>query len=120
MRRMVAWWAMLRRLVHQQCIAISADATAGHCTRDDLSAALRSCGSVLDLLGRQLSSLRCSAYRLRGTQQTSSAKTNKLRDHPIANTPRTLTDTGLRCRRPARPLGMPYSASLSLETATHL
>ena len=53
---------------------------------DGLSAAFRYCASVLDLLGHWVSFLRCTSYRLRGTQQTSSGKTNRLHVHPVATT----------------------------------
>ena len=87
---------------------------------DDLSIAFRYCASVLDLLGHRLSSFRSTAYRLRGTPQTSMGKTNRLHDHPVANTSAFPTNIGLHRRGPAHPMQMPYGASLSLETVVHL
>lgn len=53
----------------------------------------------------RLSFLRCTAYRLRGAQQTSSGKTNRVYDHPVATT-RRATDRHwaslLRASLPAR------------------
>ena len=57
----------------------------------------------------------------RGTQQNSSGKIHRFRHSPVATT---VTGygriLGFRCRGPACPPGLPYGASLSLETVTHL